>query len=117
MLDPKKTKAIVLLSTTNMAKQEVASEVGVTPVTLSRWLKEEEFSNALLEAHKEQVNLLMGSAVKRLGAIIKGGNESNAIAGIKLVFQSYGILEDKVKAELSGGLEVSIDYGEDSSTT
>lgn len=92
------------------AESKVIEEMGLTNRTFYNWKKEEEFMAALQERLKEKWKDAEGIAIESMIKLCKEGNFNAA----KYILDNLGYKpEEKIKAEVSGNMDINIVIGEE----
>ena len=82
-LNQKMQKAVEMLVHTQMQKQEIAAELGVSRTTFSLWLRREDFQEAIKAEMNRAFQPLAYKARRRLEQLIDSNNEQVALSASK----------------------------------
>jgi len=98
----KKAKAIkIYCLNPSITISGLASEIGVSPHTMSKWLHETEFIDQVYKKYMEISGLELPNVV---GAMIREAKTGNVQAG-RLVLEHFGKLENKIKIQVESPFE------------
>ena len=89
-LTSKQIRAIELLVYTDMLKQEIAEEVGVSTTTFSIWMRKEHFQDALKEEMHRGFKEMATKARRKLGQLMDSEVDSVALSASKDVLDRAG---------------------------
>ena len=92
-LNNRQLRAIEMLVTTAMRKQDIAKEVGVSPATMSTWLKKDEFQQGIREEMQRCFAESAYKARRKLDLLIDSSNEGIALAASREVLNKAGYME------------------------
>lgn len=105
-LTPQQRKAAELLAfnETGRPQKEIAAEVGVSEVTLSRWKAEPSFAYLVNEFADQIMETFLAEAYKDLRKLTKGAKSDNAkLRAIELILKNRGRMKDT--AEITAKVE------------
>ena len=105
ILSEKKKKAVFLLLQ-GLPVLKIASELNVSKETIYNYMEDPDVKRALnyhrrnaVQEAKNQVSGLLQKCVERLNSVIDTGSDKDAIASIRLLFQSSGMLDDNASLQ------------------
>lgn len=108
-LNNKMLKCIELMVYSDMRKQDIAEELGVSSVTLWKWQKREDFQLALKEEMHRSFRGMATKAIKKLENLLDSKNEGIALAASREVLNKAGYLEtQKVEQDIKNEIVVEI---------
>jgi predicted transcriptional regulator len=96
-LTPQQRKAAELMAfnETGRPQKEIAMEVGVSEVTLSRWKAEPDFAYLVNEFADQIMETFLAEAYKDLRKLTKGAKSDNAkLKAIELILKNRGRMKD-----------------------
>ncbi len=105
-LTPQQRKAAELMAfnETGRPQKEIAAEVGVSEVTLSRWKAEPDFAYLVNEFADQIMETFLAEAYKDLRKLTKGAKSDNAkLKAIELILKNRGRMKDT--AEITAKVE------------
>ena len=109
-LNNRQLRAIEMLVTTPMRKQDIAKEVGVSPATMSTWLKKDEFQQGIRDEMQRCFAESAYKARRKLDSLIDSNNEGIALAAAREVLNKAGFQEtQKVETTIK---EITIEVTE-----
>ena len=89
-LNQRQLRAVELMVYQQMRKQDIAAELGVTPSTISQWVKKPEFDEALKNEMYRAFQPLAYKARQKIGELIDSGNDQVALAASKDILDRAG---------------------------
>lgn len=102
-------KCIEMLVYTDMRKQDIVKEIGVAPNAISRWMKKDEFQQALQEEMHRGFSSLAIEARKKLGTLINSNNDLVALGACKEVLNKAGYQEtQKIEQKIDTDIVIEI---------
>lgn len=108
-LNNKHLKAIHLLVYSEMLKQEIAAEVGVSATTLSTWLGDNTFQEGIREEMHRGFNQMALKARRKLDDLVENTNPQVALAAAKEVLNKAGYVEtQKIEQNITTDITVEI---------
>ena len=112
-LNNKQLKAVEFLVYTDMLKQDIAKEVGVRPETISVWIKQPEFQDAIETEMQRGFKDIARKAQRKLCKLVDSDNEQVALGAVKEALNKAGYQEtQKVEQQISTAINIEI-TGED----
>ena len=87
----------------------ICAELGITPLTFSKWRKSPEYKSALVAMATQQIGELLPEATATLGAVMRdeSAKPSERINAAKAIFE-YSHLGDQ--KDLEKAIKVQIEY-------
>ena len=108
-LNNRQLKAVEMLVYTDLRKQDIANEIGITNATLSNWLNKQEFQDAI---HKEMLRSLSSLATKakrKMEKLLDSNQDAVAFAAAKEILNKAGYAEtQKIEQEFKNNIVVEI---------
>jgi uncharacterized protein YjcR len=92
-LNNKQLRCIELMITTEMQKQEIASELGIRRETISAWVKREDFQAAMRDEMQREFSQMALKARRKLNELVDSNNPQVALAAAKEVLNKAGYQE------------------------
>lgn len=108
-LTSKQIRAIELLVYTDMLKQEIAEEVGVSTTTFSIWMRKEHFQEAIKEEMHRGFKEMATKARRKLGQLMDSEVDSVALGACKEVLNKAGYLETQKVENTITNKEINIE--------
>lgn len=108
-LNSRQLKAVELFVYTDMKKQEVAKEIGITNATLTAWLNKEEFQAAVQSEMHRSFAYLATKAKRKMELLLDSNQDAVAFAAAKEILNKAGYQEtQKVEQEFKNNLTLEI---------
>lgn len=104
-------RAIELLISTNMTHQQIATELGVSRETVSRWVRKPEFQQRLEEENRKCFQVMALGARREMERLAFSASDARVrFSACKDILDRAGY---KPKEEIDiGGIDIKIDYGD-----
>ena len=113
MLSNKQKQAITLFVSAPLTQKEIAEKIGVSSMTISNWMKNDEFTAEIEKANRRAFSSAASKAQRKMIEWIDSKNESISFAACRDVLDRSGYKPiDKSEMKLSD-VNISIDYGDD----
>ena len=95
--------AVVLLVTTEMTQREIAAELNISEVTLSRWKKTDEFKKLRQEIREQYLDDAVEPAMRKMRQLLDAKSEMVQYQAAKDILDRAGYNPtEKIEAEISG---------------
>lgn len=94
-LNNRQLKAVELLVYSDMTQQDIATQVGVKPPTLSVWLNQDEFQAALQKEMHRSFGYLATKAKRKMEKLLNSNQDSVAFAAAKEILNKAGYAESQ----------------------
>lgn len=92
-LNSRQLKAVEMFVYTDLQKQEIAEELGVSNSTISQWVKRDDFQEAIREEMHKGFSSMATKARRKLDKLIDSKNEGIALAAAREVLNKAGYTE------------------------
>lgn len=98
-------KAVVMLVTTNMTQREIAAELNISEVTLTRWKKTDEFKKIRQEIREQYLDDTIEPALRKMRQLLNSRSEMVQYQAAKDILDRTGYNPtEKIEAEISGSV-------------
>lgn len=111
MLTKKQLLAINLLVMEGLNQRETAKELGLSPITITRWFKLDEFVDEYNKTIRHKISVLSSKAINRIVKLIDSPNPTVALNASKDIASRAG-LDAAIKQEINmEATLITVDYG------
>ena len=112
-LSAKMLRCIELMVYTDMKKQDIAKELGVANNYISRWVKREDFQEALQNEMRKGFKDLAFKARRRLDTLMDSNNEGIALSACREVLSKAGYDAPQKIEQTIGVTTIKVDVLDD----
>lgn len=100
-LTGRQLKAVELMVYTNMTKQDIAKECGISTTSLGKWVNKEEFQIVLQQEMRRAFSGLATKAISKLEELLDSSMDAVAFAAAKEILNKAGYNEvQKIEQEV-----------------
>ena len=107
-LSAKQLKCIQLMVYTNKTQVQIAEEIGVNKSTITVWMNNEMFKEALEKETRKSLGNLSQKAVRKLGELIDSNNPIVALSACKGILNKSGYKETEKIEQTTKVIEVEV---------
>lgn len=98
---------LALYMSTNLTQREMAKQVGVAEQTVSKWLKQDDFLDALQKEQRRYFSTAATAAAKKLVELIDCNNTGVALGACRDILDRAG-LKPTDKVDINGGANIIV---------